>query len=150
MLLPARPARTSSLVSVPAEPGVVFDASALVAYSLNDMRAFPVDELLGVMRDETLAPVHIPEYALVDARVILHDDKAAMDRLEAFAHEHGIHQVDGRDEQETVQLIVARSGVSWGMAHAMLLTILTSSSLATYAAHTLERVGYEAYSRAIL
>jgi TusA-related sulfurtransferase len=128
---------------VPAEPGVVFDASALVAYAQNDMRAFPVDELIAVMRDDTHAPAHIPEFALVDARVILNDDKAALDRLEAFVAEHGVHQVSGRDEQETIQLIVTKSGVSWGMAHAMLLTILTSSSLATYAAPTLERAGYE-------
>lgn len=128
---------------MPVEPGVVFDASALVAYALNDLNALPVDELLDVMRDDTHAPVHIPAYALVDAQVILHDDKAARERLEAFAGEHGVHQVGSRDEQETIQLIVAESGVSWGMAHAMLLTITTNSSLATYAAHTLERAGYE-------
>lgn len=127
-----------------AESGIVLDASALVAYSHDELLAFPIDELLRELREDTGAPVHIPEYALVDARVILHGDKTALARLESFAAAHGVTPVHGRDEQETVQLIVAEAGVSWGLAHAMMLTVTTHTSLATYAAATLQRAGFDA------
>jgi hypothetical protein len=129
---------------VPADPGVVLDASALVAYSQNDLLAFPLDELLRELREDTGGPVHIPEYALVDARVILHDDKTALARLESFAAAHGCVQAIGRGDQETIQLIVADAGVSWGLAHAMLLAAVRGALLATYVASTLHRAGFDA------
>lgn len=126
-----------------ADPGVVLDASALVAYAQNDLLAFPLDELLSEVREQTRGAVHIPEFALVDARRILHGDKTGLARLESFAAAHGITPTANRGEQETVQLIVAEARVSWGLAHAMLLTVTTRSTLATYAAPTLERAGFE-------
>ena len=43
----------------------------MVAYAENDLLAFPLDELLRELREETGGSVHIPEFALVDARRIL-------------------------------------------------------------------------------
>ena len=125
-----------------ADPGVVLDASALVAYALNDLRALPVDELLRELREDTGAAVHVPCCACGDALEILRDDKAATSRLLAFVASYGMIDAS-RAEQQIIAAIVAQAGVSEGLAHAMLIAAGQGSSLATYAAATVQRAGFD-------
>lgn len=124
------------------DPGVVLDASAMVAYAQSDSLALPVDELLQELREDTGGPVHLPEFAYADALAILDGDKEATGRLESFAAAHGVTAAD-RDTEHVVGLVVAGTGVSPGMAHAMVLAAVRACSLATYAAPTLRRAGFD-------
>jgi hypothetical protein len=126
---------------VTADPGVVFDASALVAYAQNDVLAMPVDELLRELREDTGGPVILPELAFTDAAAIVADDKAATARLESFAAAHGLIAA-GPDVQDVVGVLVAQVGVSPGVAHAILLAAERGFPLATYAASTVGRTGF--------
>ncbi len=123
--------------------GVVLDASALVAYARSDMRSFSIDELLDEMREDTGAPVIIPGFALLDAQQILRGEKDALDRLDSFADAHGVLGLDDPAVESTVRLLSAEAGVSPGLAHAMLLTLMTRSELATHSAPTLAAAGFE-------
>jgi hypothetical protein len=123
------------------DPGVVLDASALVAYAQNDMQAFPVDELLRELREDTGGAVHLPWFAVEEAQQILADDRPALARLESFVAAHGVRLADA-DTVRAVDLIVAESKVSRGLAQAMLTAVVTRASLATYATATLEQAGF--------
>ena len=123
--------------------GVVLDTSALVAYARSDLRSLPIDELLREMREDTDAPVIIPKLALNEARWVLGDEKAAIERLDSFADAHGVEGCTDPSLQASVRLLVSESGVSQGMAHAMLLAVMARSELATYSAPTLRAAGFE-------
>lgn len=123
------------------DPGIVVDASSLVEYALNDLRALPIDELLRELREDTGGPVLIPWLAVDEAQQILGDDPAALKRLEEFVGAHGVRFADA-EMVKAVDLMVAGSDLSHGLAHAALLSLLTGASLATYAAPTLARAGY--------
>lgn len=125
-----------------ADPGVVLDASALVAYAQNDLRALPVEELLRELREDTGAAVHIPCCACGDAVEIVRDDKAATSRLASFAASYGVVTAS-RTEHQVIASIVAEASVSHGLAHAMLVAAGQGSSLATYAAATVLRAGLD-------
>ncbi|GAA0494526.1 hypothetical protein Ade02nite_20140 [Paractinoplanes deccanensis] len=122
------------------DPGIVVDASALVAYAHNDMRSFAIDELLRELREDTGGPVHIPFFAVEEAQQILADDTDALTRLESFVTAHGMRLADA-DMRSAVDAIVAASPLSRGLAQAMLISIADNLSLATYAAGTLEQAG---------
>lgn len=124
------------------DPGVVFDASALVAYAQNDLLAMPVDELLRELREDTGGTVRIPRLAYTDALDIVADDKAAVGRLESFAAAHGVVEADP-GVLHLIGMIVAEAGVSAGMAHALVLASVWACNLATYTAATLERAGFD-------
>lgn len=126
-----------------ADPGVVLDASALVAYAQDDLLSLPVDELLQELREDTGGAVHIPGLAHADAVEILDGDKPATARLESFAAAHGVLDAPA-GERDTIGRIVTETGVSAGMAHAMLLAARLRCLLATYAAPTLARAGFDA------
>jgi hypothetical protein len=51
--------------------------------------------------------------------------------------------VDNSGVQETLRLIMSMYGMSAGRAHAMVVAVASNSSLATYAAPTVEAAGFE-------
>jgi hypothetical protein len=81
--------------------------------------------------------------AYADAMAIVGDDKTAAARLESFAEAHGIVDA-GPDVQQVVEVIVAKVGVSPGMAHALVVAASGACPLATYAASTAQRAGFDA------
>ncbi|MGX6604853.1 hypothetical protein ACWKSP_22395 [Micromonosporaceae bacterium Da 78-11] len=122
--------------------GVVLDVSALIIYARNDLQALPVDELLRVLREDTGGTVVIPSLSHADALLVLDGDKEATDRLWSLSDAFGVVP-PSPDVQVVVDLIVSESEVSAGMAHAMVLAAQRDWHLATYAAGTLERVGFD-------
>jgi hypothetical protein len=127
--------------------GVVLDVSSLVVYAKNDLQALPIDELLQELREDTGGIVVIPSLSHADALLVLAGDKVATDRLWSLSDAFGVVP-PSPDVQTVVDLIVAESEVSPGLAHAMILAAQRDWYLATYAAGTLMRVGFE--SRLIL
>lgn len=103
----------------------------------------PVDELIREMREDTGAPVYVPELALAEARWVLEGEKDALKRLDSFAASHGVRPADDPGVQETLRMMVAMYGISSGMAHAMLVAVATKSELATYAVSTVRAAGFE-------
>ena len=126
-----------------AESGVVLDVSALIVYARSDMQAMPVDELLREMREDTGEPLYLPHHAYTEASWILQDETDALKRLESLAEAHGTRRADDPEAEKVLKLMMSMSGVSLGMAHAMLLTVATKSMLATHAAATLSAAGFE-------
>jgi hypothetical protein len=122
--------------------GVVLDVSSLVIYAKNDLRSLPVDELLQELREDADGVVAIPSLSHADALLVLDGDKPATDRLWLLSDTHGVLP-PSPDVQAVVDLIVGESAVSQGMAHAMVMSAQRDWLLATYAASTLQRAGFE-------
>jgi len=122
--------------------GVVFDASALAEYARDDLRSFPVDELIREMREDTGQPVIIPWFALDEAQQVISGDLNAVARLESFASAHGVRLADD-EMRKAVDLVVEAARVTRGLAHAMILAAAGRRQLATYAMPTLRQAGFE-------
>jgi hypothetical protein len=122
--------------------GVILDTSALIVYGTNDLQILPLDELLQELRDDTGGAPVISAVAHAEALQFHAGDETATQRLWVLTDTYGSVPLSPA-ASPAVDLVVAEASVTPGMAHSMALSAHRDWHLATYAASTLRRVGFE-------